>query len=103
MEQKREFVIQIFENDVFTGRYVYHARKKYLGYEYDSTPFLKGPYNPTMVYAQIWKDKKKCDKACVRMMNYLEPWSRLKIYTLKTLEITPIKILRSIKLKKLKK
>jgi hypothetical protein len=95
MESKRQFIIEIYENEILHS-YLKKVVKNSVGYYYMRT------VNPKR--AKVWKFRKNCENAINRINNYLDPTkSHIKRYTLKVSEVTDNQILRGIKLKKLEK
>lgn len=95
MEGKRQFVIKVYSNN----KYEYCIKNIYgngLGYSFSLT------INKEKI--KIWTIKKNCEKAIEKLENYLDPnKTNLHKYKFEMIEITDNKVLRSLKLKKLKK
>ncbi len=95
MEERRQFVIKVYSN----LKYEYCIKNIYgnrLGYSFSLT------INKESI--KIWTIKKNCEKALEKLEKYLDPnKTNLVKYTFEIVEITDKKVLRSLKLKKLKK
>lgn len=90
----RKFIISITNNNII--RYVKSIYGNRLGFYCSTTKYKEK--------AKIWRSKKTCQNAIIRILKYGDPTIRglmSGINTFEVLEITDIKDLRYIKLKKL--
>lgn len=96
----RKFIISIKINNII--KYIKSIYGNRLGYYYSLTNFKEK--------AKVWKSQKTCENAIIKILKYGDPIIKRNLMSIgindikfEALEITDIKELRNIKLKKLSK
>lgn len=91
----RKFIIKIISQRYNTDLYVKKVTSNFIGYYFSSCKNIKN--------AKTWKYRKSCEKNIKLITEKLDPTKpNLKNLKFEIIEITELKILRNIKLKKLK-
>lgn len=96
MKSERLFVIKAIDESKNINEYIKNYTSNFTGYFFTKTKNVQK--------AQQWKYKKSCENVIILLTTNLNPTKLgLKNYKFEIVEITDIRILRKIKLKKINK
>lgn len=96
MKSERLFIIKTIDESKNINEYIKNFTSNFTGYFFTSTRNIQK--------AQQWKYKKNCENVIKLLTTKLNPTKlSLKNYKFEIIEITDIRILRKIKLKKINK